>query len=148
MTPKEFIAKVKDPIKKEAAAHGIKCPGAVIAQAALESGWGSSGLTVKANNLFGIKAGKSWTGEKYTVKTKEFINGRMRTVTADFRKYTTWPASIKDYFKLMDVKRYANLKGVTSVKTYSELLKKDGYATDPAYPGKIQSIYNKYVKGA
>ena len=62
-----------------------------IAQAILESGWGKSGLTVKANALFGIKAGTSWKGRVYSTKTQECYDGvNFTTVTALFRAYDSW----------------------------------------------------------
>lgn len=62
-----------------------------IAQAILESGWGKSGLTVKGNALFGIKAGTSWTGAVYSGKTQECYDGvTFTTVTGLFRAYGSW----------------------------------------------------------
>ena len=68
-----------------------------IAQAILESGWGKSGLTVKANALFGIKAGKSWKGKVYSAQTQECYDGAtFTTITALFRAYDSWAESVAD----------------------------------------------------
>ena len=72
-----------------------------IAQAILESGWGKSGLTVKANALFGIKAGTSWKGRVYSTKTQECYDGvNFTTVTALFRAYDSWEESVADHSAL------------------------------------------------
>lgn len=73
-----------------------------IAQAILESGWGKSGLTVKANALFGIKAGTSWKGRVYSTKTQECYDGvNFTTVTALFRAYDSWEESVEDHSALL-----------------------------------------------
>ena len=69
----------------------------MIAQAITESGWGKSGLAVNANNLFGMKADSSWTGETYTTKTREEDkNGKSYYITAAFRKYPSFEQSFED----------------------------------------------------
>lgn len=73
-----------------------------IAQAILESGWGKSGLTVKGNALFGIKAGTSWTGAVYSGKTQECYDGvTFTTVTGLFRAYGSWAESVTDHSDLL-----------------------------------------------
>ena len=73
-----------------------------IAQAILESGWGKSGLTVKGNALFGIKAGTSWTGAVYSGKTQECYDGEtFTTVTGLFRAYGSWAESVADHSDLL-----------------------------------------------
>ena len=76
-----------------------------IAQAILESGWGKSGLTVKGNALFGIKAGTSWTGAVYSGKTQECYDGvTFTTVTGLFRAYGSWAESVADHSDLLSCK--------------------------------------------
>lgn len=70
-----------------------------IAQAALESGWGNSGLTVKANNLFGIKG--SGPAGSIAVRTTEYLNGKPVQVTAAFRAYNDWGESVADHSALI-----------------------------------------------
>lgn len=126
-----FIDKVKD-----GAIEGWKkykvLPSLTIAQAILESGWGKSGLSLQANNLFGVKA---FSYPKYvTMPTKEFINGKYITINDRFRKYNTWNESIEDHAKfLIDNKRYKNLIGVKDYKKACELIQQSGYATEPNY---------------
>jgi len=64
----------------------------VVAQAALESGWGESGLAKRAKNLFGIKADRSWTGQRVTLKTREFLKNQWVVIPADWRAYPDWQA--------------------------------------------------------
>ena len=115
------------------------------AQALIESNKGNSGLTQKANNLFGIKANKAWKGDYVTMPTKEWVNGQYVTVNAKFRKYSSWEASINDHSKfLKDNKRYANLIGVTDYKLACKLIKDDGYATSPTYTKTLTDTIERY----
>lgn len=115
------------------------------AQALIESNKGNSGLAKKANNLFGIKANKSWKGEYIIMSTKEFVNGAYITVDARFRKYPSWKDSINDHSKfLRDNKRYTNLIGVTDYKLACKLIKDDGYATSPTYTKTLTDTIERY----
>ena len=88
-----------------------------IAQAILESGWGKSGLTVKGNALFGIKAGTSWTGAVYSGKTQECYDGvTFTTVTGLFRAYGSWAESVADHSDLLS--RNARYKAVIGERDY------------------------------
>lgn len=115
------------------------------AQALIESNKGNSGLTQKANNLFGIKANSKWTGPFVTMKTKENVNGQLITVDAKFRAYGSWQESINDHSNfLLTNKRYANLIGVTDYKTACVLIKQDGYATSATYTKTLTDTIEKY----
>jgi flagellum-specific peptidoglycan hydrolase FlgJ len=107
-----FINAVKGQAIRDMQEHGILAS-LIIAQAILESGWGDSSLTEKANNLFGIKAGSNWSGEKIAMKTTEYVNGERKEITANFRKYNSWSDSIADHTKLLLTSRYEKLIGVT-----------------------------------
>lgn len=115
------------------------------AQALIESNKGNSGLTQKANNLFGIKADKSWTGAIVTMKTTEYYNGVKTSVNAPFRAYSSWGESINDHSNfLLKNKRYSNLIGVTDYKLACKLIKDDGYATSPTYTNTLINTIQKY----
>ena len=106
-------------------------PRIVLAQAALETGYGQSAPNF---NLFGIK------GKGATLQTKEFVNGGLIDMPQEFRTYESPEESFLDYAKLMGGKRY---EGVRSGKTLEEqvaALQKSGYATDPDYGKKIMQI--------
>lgn len=116
-----------------------------IAQAALESAWGESGLTKNGNALFGIKAGKSWTGKRYTTRTTEVQNGNTISTTADFRAYDSWSESIIDHDDfLRQNSRYAAVLTCDNGYDAADALQAAGYATDPYYAHKLQSIISQY----
>ena len=118
-----------------------------IAQAILESGWGKSGLTVKGNALFGIKAGTSWTGAVYSGKTQECYDGvTFTTVTGLFRAYGSWAESVADHSDLLSCNtRYKAVIGERDYKTACRAIAAAGYATDPKYADKLVQIIETYA---
>ena len=133
-TEEEFFKNVSGGAMKGYKNNGIFAS-ITLAQAKLESGTGGSGLTSKANNLFGIKA-YNWAGKSVGMNTKEQVQGITITVLAPFRAYNNWEESIQDHTNfLTQNKRYAEY-GVFTAKTYSEqaqALQNAGYATDSNY---------------
>jgi peptidoglycan hydrolase-like protein with peptidoglycan-binding domain len=115
-----------------------------LAQAALESGWGKSGLSTKGNNFFGIK-GEGPAGH-VLMPTKEFLNGKWVTVNAKFRKYDSPAGSFADHGKfLRENRRYANaFKHTDNAAQFAREIHKAGYATDPAYSDKLIAMIKKY----
>lgn len=105
-----------------------------IAQAILESSWGSSELAIKANNLFGIK-GIGPAGS-YRKLSPEYINEKKES---DFKKYYSWDESIRDHTDFLLKPRYAKVLGADWRKACQEVYDA-GYATDPAYPQKLIRI--------
>ena len=73
MKPQDFITLIGPAAQASRLQTGIPAS-FVVAQAALESGWGESGLAKRAKNLFGIKADRSWSGQRITLNTREFLN--------------------------------------------------------------------------
>lgn len=118
-----------------------------IAQAILESGWGKSGLTVKGNALFGIKAGTSWTGAVYSGKTQECYDGvTFTTVTGLFRAYGSWAESVADHSDLLSRNaRYKAVIGERDYKAACRAIAAAGYATDPKYADKLVQIIETYA---
>lgn len=119
-----------------------------LAQAALETGYGSSSLMVKAHALFGIKASKTWKGKVYSAKTNEVYAGIEQTVSATFRAYDTVADSVRDYFKLLQGKRYKDALTAKTVEDAVHIIVKGGYATDPRYAEKVINIYKQVIVGA
>lgn len=114
-----------------------------IAQAILESGWGKSGLTTAANNLFGIKG--TYNGQGHTCKTQEWDGAKYITVDATFRKYPSWAESVADHSALFNrLDRYKNLRGLTDYKLACQYVREDGYATDPNYSAKLVNLIETY----
>lgn len=113
------------------------------AQAFIESNKGNSGLTTKANNLFGMKG--DYNGSYVTMNTKEYVQGNYITVSAKFRKYPSWKESIADHSSLFNrLSRYTNLRGLTDYKLACKYVKDDGYATSPTYTSTLINVIEKY----
>lgn len=120
------------------------------AQAALESGWGTSSLArAPYNNQFGIKASADWTGRVVKMPTKEYLNGAWVAVNADFRAYDDINDSVADHAKFFTSTEwrktnYAAVIGETDYKKACYAVKAAGYATDPDYASKLINIIEKY----
>ena len=134
-----------------AAETGIPAP-FMLAQAALETGWGKREIIGSdgsaSHNLFGIKAGASWTGPTVDVNTTEYIGGRPQQLVQRFRAYASEAESFADYAKLMkDSPRYAKVVAQGSdAKLFAQGLQKAGYATDPAYAEKLGKVINTTLR--
>jgi LysM repeat protein len=142
MMKTDFIAKVAALTKADTRV----LPSLTIAQAILESAWGESGLTEKANALFGIKATKSWKGKCYSAKTKECYDGvNMVDEVAAFRAYDSWADSVADHTAfLCKYSRYKPVLAAKDYKTACKAIQAAGYATDPAYASKLIALIEKY----
>lgn len=121
-------------------------PSVCIAQAALESAWGTSVMMTKANAYFGIKAGSNWKGKVYSSKTKECYAGiRFTTITGVFRAYDSLADSISDYYNLIcNNSKYASAVNNSNPRNTITAIKNAGYATDPNYISDVMAIINKY----
>ena len=121
-------------------------PSVCIAQAALETGWGTSYLMTKANAFFGIKAGKSWKGKVFNTRTKECYDGRnLVSVVGCFRAYDNLADSVADYYDLIcGNSRYAGAVNNADYKAAVTAIKNGGYATDPNYITNVCAIIKKY----
>lgn len=121
--------------------YGVR-PSITLAQGALESSWGESGLATKYNNLFGMKAGSSWKGKTASMGTQEFRNGKYQKEMASWRVYDSKDESVIDHGKLLTRPVY---KDIIAAQTYDQAidaLHKSPYATDPQYGSKIRSTVN------
>ncbi|WEV38552.1 SLAP domain-containing protein [Lactobacillus sp. ESL0680] len=135
-----FLNTAASQAQKVAKKYGLY-PSVMIAQAITESNWGQSGLAVNANNLFGMKADDSWTGDVYTSKTREVDkNGKSYYITAKFRKYSSYQGSFDDNgMKLREgvswqPDRYQGT-WLENASSYGDATKAltGTYATDPNY---------------
>ena len=145
-TPAEFVSALLPQAKAAAEALGIE-PRLLLAQAALETGWGRS-LPHKdgasSHNLFGIKAGAAWNGRAVEHLTLEHENGKMAPRRESFRAYASAAESFGDYVQLIaSSQRYAGaLEHGGSAESYARGVTEAGYATDPAYADKWLAIYH------
>jgi len=144
MTPQEFINAITPAALTSAKATKVPASFAV-AEAALESGWGSSKLAQEGFNLFGVKADPSWTGEVLLMNTREFLNGHWIMLTASWRKYDDWLGAITDHAAfLLNNPRYASAFATTNAIDFVNSVAAAGYATDPSYAEKIISIMQEH----
>ena len=142
MTDLEFLERIKNDVITDMKETSILAS-LTAAQAFIESNRGNSGLTQKANNLFGMKG--TYNGSSVTMKTKEYVNGKYIVVDAAFRKYPDWKTSIADHSSLFNrLDRYKNLRGLKDYKLACQYVQQDGYATSPSYSATLQRIIEQY----
>lgn len=144
-TPETFVRALWPHAQRAGRALGV-APEALLAQAALETGWGQSVITRAdgrpSYNLFNIKADERWNGERLAVGTLEYENGVAVRKRAAFRAYNSYTEGFADYVNfLRDNPRYrdALAQGRDPV-AFATALQDAGYATDPAYAAKIRRI--------
>ncbi len=144
-TPEEFVRELLPHARKAADSLGTE-PEVLIAQAALESGWGRHMIRgpdgSNSFNLFGIKADAGWAGNRVMTETVEFRDGLMRKERAHFRAYASPAESFADYADfLRSNPRYRDaLDGAGGQDGFVRALADAGYATDPQYAVKINRI--------
>lgn len=117
----------------------------MVAQAALETGWGKSEPRFAdgrpSYNLFGIKAGRSWNGPVVESATTEYIDGSAQKQVERFRAYGSYAEAFRDYANLLASNpRYANVIGSQDATRFARGLQQAGYATDPMYAVKLERI--------
>lgn len=146
-SPGEFIQKLMPAAKQAAQKLGLE-PLALLAQAALETGWGQRTFkTAEGNNsfnFFGIKAHNSWQGDVAVVDTLEYRQGVAQKEKAKFRAYESPEQSLGDYVDFIKSNpRYQQAVAMAdNPKAYFQQLQAAGYATDPNYAQKILSVFN------
>ena len=140
-----FINSIKDEAINGYKEYNI-LPSLTIAQAILESSWGKSSLSTEANNLFGVKAFSDWTGDTYTIATKEYSSsyGGYIYIDAIFKAYTTPTESIKDHNELLSTERYASVRSANNYVDACNAILDCGYATSPSYSDKLIQIIECY----
>ena len=140
-----FINQIAPLVQAEAKRRGYKVCSPIIAQACLESAFGTSVLGHVHHNYFGMKCGKNWTGASVNMKTKEeYTKGVLTDISANFRKYPDMASGVSGYFDFISAKRYENLKTATTAREYLERIKADGYATSSAYVENNMRLVNTY----
>jgi peptidoglycan hydrolase FlgJ len=144
-TPAEFVDRLMPPIRRAASALGVN-PMGMLAQAALETGWGQR-MPRKADgtpsfNMFGIKAGDGWSGARATADSMEVSNGVAKLTRTAFRAYGSIEESINDFASLLkNSPRYRDVVAARGdVQAYIDGMGKSGYATDPDYANKLNQI--------
>jgi len=143
-TAKEFVSQFWPAAVAAARELGVP-PKGLMAQAALESGWGKRDIKLAdgstSHNLFGIKANKGWDGPVAQVTTTEYVNGEPTQRVERFRAYASFEAGFQDYVSLMkNSPRYSKLLNMGDAHQYAQGLQQAGYATDPRYAAKLSSL--------
>ncbi len=142
--PREFVSRVWPHALEASRATGIPAH-FIVAQAALESGWGRGEIRLADGrtsfNLFNVKAGQGWSGETVDVTTTEYVNGAAQKQVERFRAYRSYAEAFADYANLLKSNpRYANVIGQQDGVGFARALQQAGYATDPMYAEKLARI--------
>lgn len=143
--PRDFVRALWPAAQRAARDIGVD-PAALLAQAALETGWGKHvmrhGDGRSSHNLFGIKADHRWDGDRVRKTTLEYKDGVALQTRADFRAYDSYAQAFGDYVDFVKSNpRYRHAIAVAGdAPSYFTELQKAGYATDPAYAQKISGI--------
>lgn len=159
LNAKELITKIGPLFTADQKRSGVLAS-VSMAQFILESGWGKSGLTQKANNAFGMKkslSGNTWPNSAWDGKSvvsmqtgEETEDGKEYTITAEFRKYACIEDSIADHSAYLtgakdgDKLRYEGLKGCKKYKQAAQIIKAGGYATSTSYVKALCDIIKEY----
>jgi flagellar protein FlgJ len=119
----------------------------ILAQAALETGWGREKIKTERGensfNVFGIKAGDYWTGKTTNVATTEYVNGVAQRSIEKFRVYDSYDDAFTDYARLVgNNPRYQGVVNANSDAAAAHAIQRGGYATDPSYATKLISVMN------
>jgi len=140
----QFVTRMLPAAQRASQASGVPAQ-LIMAQAALESGWGRREVRADdgapSYNLFGIKADKSWKGPVAETTTTEYVNGVAQKTRAAFRAYGSYDEAFADYAKfLVTNPRYTNVLATQDPAAAAHGLQRAGYATDPEYGGKLVRI--------
>ena len=141
---REFAARVWPHAASASRATGIPAH-FLVAQAALETGWGRAEPRAAdgtpSYNLFGIKAGRAWNGAAVEAPTTEVVDGLAQRRVERFRAYGSYAEAFGDYANLLlSSPRYAGVVGARDSAAFSQGLQRAGYATDPLYAAKLERI--------
>lgn len=149
-SPAEFTRAMLPMAEKAAARLGVD-PHYLVAQAALETGWGKSIIREKdgssSHNLFGIKTHGQWQGDSANVLTSEYRGGVKQQERATFRSYESYEQSFNDYVDFLESNgRYEQaLTRTADADAFFRELQQAGYATDPRYAAKVSQIARKLI---
>ncbi|GHA06027.1 flagellar assembly peptidoglycan hydrolase FlgJ [Oceanisphaera arctica] len=139
-----FVERLEAPALAASRASGVPAE-LILAQAALETGWGRYEIATpdggNSHNLFGIKAGGHWQGKTTEVGTHEYVRGERVAVSDSFRVYDSFEQAFTDYARLIgDNPRYAGVVAAPDAQQAAKALQAGGYATDPGYADKLVAV--------
>lgn len=148
MSSESFIKEIASWVQKYAPSYGIKVMSPIIAQAVIESGYGTSELAINAHNYFGLKYRegrcKTCTGVYNKVGSEQNADGSYASSAMQWCKFKDMENGVIGYFDFINISNYSNLKGVTDPRQYLENIKADGYATSLKYVDNLMSVIEKW----
>lgn len=148
MSKQEFIEQIASYVKKYAPSYGIEVYSPIIAQAILESAYGTSELAVNACNFFGLKYRggrcKTCIGIYNKVGDEQNSDGSYTSSAMKWCKFENMENGVIGYFDFINISNYANLKGVANPREYLENIKADGYATSLNYVDNLMSVIENW----
>jgi flagellar protein FlgJ len=140
----QFIVQLLPEAESVAKQLGIE-PQFIVAQAALETGWGQhvmfDGNGQNSFNLFGIKARPDWQGKSVAIESMEVKDGIAAPVKSAFKMYDSYEEGLEDYRNLLQSDRYSAVVNSESIYAFGSALRTAGYATDPEYGQKLTRVY-------
>ena len=134
------------PVAQQVAQENGIYASVMIAQAALESGWGNSALSTEGHNLFGVK----WngTGNYVTMPTQEYYGGQWHTINAKFQSYNSYYDSLTGYAQLIKNNFPNSTRANAATPQIAAANLKNGvygsYATDPNYANSLDRMISDY----
>ena len=134
------------PVAQQVAQENGIYASVMIAQAALESGWGNSALSTQGHNLFGVK----WngTGNYVTMPTQEYYGGQWHTINAKFQSYNSYYDSLTGYAQLIKNNFPNSTRANAATPQIAAANLKYGvygsYATDPNYANSLDRMISDY----
>ncbi len=139
-----FVARLLPELRRALEGLPLK-PEQVLAQSALETGWGQHVIHgpdgKSSHNLFGIKSSGRWHGDSVEVRTLEFVDGRPQSRAERFRSYPDVAAAVRDYVSFLRADpRYSEVLEAGDAESFASALQRAGYATDPDYRRKITAV--------
>jgi flagellar protein FlgJ len=145
----QFLSRMSAPAQAASRSSGVPSQ-LILAQAALESGWGKREIKGEdgssSHNLFGIKAGKGWKGAVVQAVTTEYVDGQPQQTKASFRAYASYEEAFSDYARfLAGNPRYAQVLATRDPAEAAHGLQRAGYATDPQYGEKLVRILKQIL---
>lgn len=113
-------------------------------EAALESAWGTSSLSVQARNLFGQKASPEWPGQTVSIPTREYLHGKWVFVPAEWCSFPNWESCFDARMRLLQANPcYAEALAASGPESFIELVSRH-WSTDPNRAGKVLAIYDAH----
>ncbi|MOA25970.1 Peptidoglycan hydrolase FlgJ [compost metagenome] len=141
---KDFLAQLSLPARLASEQSGVPHH-LILAQAALESGWGQRQIRRENGepsfNIFGVKASSGWKGPTTEITTTEYENGAAVKIKAKFRVYSSYLEALSDYVSMLSRNpRYAAVTNAATAEQGAQALQNAGYATDPQYARKLTNM--------